>query len=146
MRGRVKAALHAGLVLLCFLPWGVEAGAETLVYYFHSTVRCADCLQIESLTGKTLQKRFPRELAGGQLVWEPVNVDLPENTHFVFDYDLAANELVVVPTPAASPGNYRKLPEVWNLVHEPEKFRAELIRMVGQALAKADTKSSGRFP
>lgn len=47
-----------------------------------------------------LQERFPGKLAEGDLAWLPTNADLPENAHFVFDYDLVANELVVVRDPA----------------------------------------------
>lgn len=117
------------------------AAAQVTVYYFHSTIRCVDCLEIERLAGDVLQRSFPRELASGQLIWNPVNVDLPENTHFVFDYDLAANELVVAQTDP--PGNFLKLFEVWNLARQHEQFRAELVRLVGKALLKVDKRAKG---
>ncbi|HXV22060.1 MAG TPA: nitrophenyl compound nitroreductase subunit ArsF family protein [Desulfuromonadales bacterium] len=126
-----------GAAVVCFLLLIAEAAAEVRVYYFHSTARCAECLQIEQMTGEILQENFPRELAGGQLAWHPTNADLPENSHFVFAYDLSANELVVVRDPADRTA-WNKLPEVWTLAHDPGKFLTELVKMVRQALAKAD--------
>lgn len=127
-----------GAAVICSLLLVTEAAAEVRVYYFHSTARCAECLRIEQLAGEVLQESFPGELASGELVWRPTNADLPENIHFVFDYDLAANELVVVWEVVAESVDVHKLQEVWNLVHDPESFRAKLVTMVRQALEKAE--------
>lgn len=127
-------------VFLLLAFWGAApaAGAAVTVYYFHSTARCAECLQIEQLAGEILQQTFARQLADGRLLWCPVNADLPQNTHFVFDFELAANELVVAWGAASQRDEWDKLPEVWNLAHDPERLRAALVPMVRQALAKTD--------
>jgi hypothetical protein len=124
--------------LLLVLLSVVDAGAEVRVYYFHSTARCTECLQIEELIGESLREVFPKELTDGRLTWRPTNADLSENAHFVFDYDLAANELVVVRDTSDRTNGWNKLPEVWKLVHNPELFRTELVNMVSKALATVD--------
>ena len=138
MRPANRTRRILGAAVLCFLLLVAEVAAEVRVYYFHSTARCAECLKVEQMTGEILRENFYQELAGGQLAWLPTNADLPENSHFVFDYDLAANELVVVRDPEVRTTAWNKLPEVWNLVHDPGKFRTELLNMVRQALATAD--------
>lgn len=130
------ARLGGVAVFLCLLLSG-EALAAVKVYYFHRTVRCSDCLEIERMTAATLMETFPAELAAGRLTWLPMNLDQPENTHFLFDYELNANELVVM-RETTLPAVFDKLPEVWKLVQQPEQFRSALIAMVRQHLAQPD--------
>lgn len=124
-----------GTTALVCLLLVTESFAAVKVYYFHRTVRCADCLQIEQLSAGALQEVFPQALADGRLEWRPVNLDQPENTHFVFDYDLSANELVVVGIESGQP-TFNKLPEVWKLVQQPDQLRSALIDQVKMQLAQ----------
>jgi len=104
--------------LVCILL-ATESVAAVRVYYFHRTVRCGDCLRIDQMSSETLKETFHQELTDGHLEWRPTNLDLPENTHFMFDYDLNANELVVVRDDGKQPV-FNKLPEVWELVTIPQ--------------------------
>ena len=115
----------------CWLP----SVAAVRVYYFHRTVRCGDCLRIDQMSSETLKETFHQELTDGHLEWRPTNLDLPENTHFMFDYDLNANELVVVRDDGKQPV-FNKLPEVWELVYHPAKFCSMLIDLVREQLAQ----------
>jgi hypothetical protein len=114
-----------------------ESFAAVTVYYFHRTERCTDCLLIEQMSADVLKDTFPRELADGRLVWRPTNLDQSENIHFVFDYDLDANELVVV-RGAWEQQVFNKLPEVWKLVQQPEQLRTALVDQVRKHLAQPD--------
>lgn len=116
---------------------GFAAGDAVTVYYFHSTTRCDSCLEIERLAEELLTREFSLELAAGRLLWLPVNVDLPENAHFVSDFDLAANELVVSRGAAEIGEAYVKLPDVWALAYDPETLQARLLRLVKDVLAQA---------
>ena len=57
-----------------------------IVYYFHGNKRCNTCRTIEAYTEEAIKTGFPDELRSGRLVWIPVNVDVPENGHFVEDF------------------------------------------------------------
>jgi hypothetical protein len=142
---RLKFFVQLAIVVaVSFCPFGVQdAPAQVTVYYFHSTARCTDCLEIERLSGEVLQQSFPQELTGGRLLWRPVNVDLPEQAHFIFDYDLAANELVVVHDDQDEEVGWNKLPEIWEEIQQPEKFRSKLVRLVQQALLRAEDIKGG---
>lgn len=122
------------MALACVLL-ATESLAAVRVYYFHRTVRCADCLLIEQVSADALQEVFPQALADGRLDWRPVNLDQPENTHFVFDFDLNANELVVVRGEGGTVA-FSKLPEVWKLVQQPDQLRSMLIDLVKSQLAQ----------
>jgi hypothetical protein len=70
------------------LPAAVERRAETtqvIAYYFHGTVRCETCLNIEKQAHELVMSRFAAELASERLVFKPVNYDKPENAHFSKD-------------------------------------------------------------
>ena len=130
--------LVLGFVLALGWPGIARASSAVTVYYFHGTARCALCLRIEQMAEEILRDAFPGELANGELIWRAVNVDLPENAHFIVDYDLAANELVVTKGNQTQPGTWNKLPEVYRLVDDPEQFRTQLIQLGRQALARPD--------
>lgn len=124
-----------GAVFLCQSLGDAETTSPVAVYYFHSTARCAECLNIERMAEETLRREFADQLAGGQLSWRSINADLPENTHFVFDYELSANELVVAKTLNNQTVVWKKLAEVWSLATDPETFRVRLVTLINEMLA-----------
>ena len=132
LRSLVRFCGTTALVCLLLVT---ESFAAVRVYYFHRTVRCADCVQIEQVSAEALQEGCPQALADGRLEWRPVNLDQPENTHYVFDYDLDTNELVVVRGEGEEPV-FSKLPEVWKLVQQPEQLRSALIDQVKKQLTQ----------
>lgn len=138
MRRQLFGWVAIGIIVFLGLSSAAAMAAPVTVYYFHSTARCEDCLKIEQMAGEILRQAFSHELAEGVLTWRPLNADLPENTHFVFDFNLAVNELVVARGRVPHERSWDKLPEVWRLVHDPEQLRADLVRLVRQALSTTD--------
>lgn len=134
------------VAILWALAWaGTGYGAsQVTVYYFHSTARCAECLNIEEMAEATLRGNFAAELAGGRLSWRSINADLPEHSHYVFDYELAANELVVATDSPPENGGWKKLAEVWTLAHDPETFRSRLVPLVEEALNATEQQHERR--
>lgn len=95
--------------------------AETLVYYFHATVRCATCRTIEAYAHETVASAFAPDLKAGSLQWKAVNVDEPLNRHFIRDFQLYTRSVVVVD--AKNPKRYKVLDQVWQLVRDREAFQ-----------------------
>ena len=56
------------------LATGERVKTPVTVYYFHSTIRCETCLQLEELTAAILSAHFPEELRSGRVHWRPLNV------------------------------------------------------------------------
>jgi len=93
-----------------------------IVYYFHGNKRCNTCRTIEAYTEEAIKTGFPDELRSGRLVWIPVNVDVPENGHFVEDFGLTTRTVVLVDVDQGNEEKWTKLDRVWQLVQNKEAF------------------------
>jgi len=89
---------------------------KVLACYFHVTVRCTTCRAIESYSKEVIHARFAKELASGRLEWRLVNVQLPENRHFINAYQLFTKSLVLVRTLNGRQKEYKVLNDTWELV------------------------------
>jgi hypothetical protein len=74
---------------------------KAIAYYFHVMVRCTTCRNIEMHSKEAIHDRFGKELAAGQLEWRLVNVQLPENRHFIEDFRLSTSRWFWSVRPAA---------------------------------------------
>ena len=99
-----------------------EPGRFVLVTYFTSNQRCPTCLKIEKLTREAVESRFAKELADGVVRFQTVNFDLPENTHFMTDYNLSFKTVVVADRRDGRERRWAKFDKVWDLVNDPEAF------------------------
>lgn len=99
-----------------------SAGKEIRVYYFHRTARCPGCLKIESLAEETVRMYFPVELESGAVTWRSVNVDDAGEEHFVEDYDLSTQTLVVAEFFAGKQLRWKNLDRVWELLDTDAEF------------------------
>ena len=100
---------------------------EVVVYYFHRTVRCQTCLEMEFLAGEALKDRFEPELATGLLAWRPINIDRSENTSLTERFGIDGPTLII--DGGDEPG-WKNLDRIWELSSDPVRYRA----YVGQAL------------
>ena len=91
-----------------------------VAYYFHNTHRCVTCLAIEQRADEALQRAFPDELASRRLRWAAINMELAENQHVIFDYDLTSPSLVLVLVEGDLEREYRVLTRTWELIHQDQ--------------------------
>lgn len=103
-------------------PAKTESGQKILVYYFHTTVRCPTCRKIEAFSNEALKQGFSDELRSGVLEWHPVNVQLPENRHFINDYQLFTKSLVIVRVKGGRQVEWKNLEKVWDLTGDKRAF------------------------
>lgn len=113
---------------------GATEGRTVTVYYFHSNFRCPTCLKIESLTASTLQSNFSTELANGSVAWKPVNIELPQNRHFVDDFKLFTKSVVVVDSMKGKQTRWKNLDRIWRLVRDDATFIDYIRDEVGDYL------------
>jgi hypothetical protein len=108
----------------------VIANAEGLpadgvvVTYFTTNVRCPSCLKIEALTRQTVEKHFSEQVRAGRLLFRTVNVDLPENHHFIERYQLVGKTVVVVSRQGGRDVRWVNLQEVWLKLRDEAAFDA----------------------
>jgi hypothetical protein len=63
-------------------------GDRVVVYYFHRTARCDNCLKFEAYTDSLLHAAFQPELSEGALEWHVLNLDDEGNEVFIARYAL----------------------------------------------------------
>jgi hypothetical protein len=95
---------------------------QVMVYYFHRTARCATCLKIEELSKTSVEANFVPELQNGDLAFMTVNVEEQGNEHFVNDYDLVSQAVVLVDYREGVQEKWKSLDRTWDLVHTEDEF------------------------
>jgi len=99
------------------------AAEKYVVYYFHVTLRCITCKKIEEYSREAVEQGFSRELREGTLTWRPVNVQLPENRHFIQDYQLFTKSVVVARFVNGERRQHKNLQRIWELVGDKSAFQ-----------------------
>lgn len=118
------------------LGFPTEPKRRVVAYYFHTTIRCATCLTIEERAGEVLGGTFAGEIADGLFRWQPINIQIPENRHYLTELRVRPKSLILVEYYGDVPTEKKELPEVWKLIHGPQEvFRRYLVEEVGPFLS-----------
>ena len=96
--------------------------SKVIAYYFHGTFRCSTCRTIEQYSHDAIQTNFAKELGNGTLEFRPVNIEEPENKHFIQDYQLVTRSLVLSLMSDGKETKWKNLADVWKLVRDKDKF------------------------
>ena len=110
--------------------------SRIIAYYFHVTVRCTTCKTIEAYSREAISNHFKNDLDRGRLEWQVVNVQLPENKHFIQDYQLFTKSVVLVHIANGKQLSYKILNDVWELVGDKAQFQAYIDKEVRGYLAR----------
>ena len=92
--------------------------AKVVAYYFHGNFRCVSCRKLEAVSREAVTNGFPEELKRGDLQWQAVNVEQPENEHFASDYHLFSRSLMVVKFKHGKQVEYKTLMKAWELLSD----------------------------
>lgn len=95
---------------------------EIIAYYFHANYRCVTCKKIEAYSKEAIENGFADELATGKLQFLPVNVQQPQNEHFVKDYQIYTKSLVICKMKDGKQVEWKNLAKVWELVRDRDAF------------------------
>lgn len=97
-------------------PETAQQPRQVVVYYFHGDVRCPTCHKLESYAQEAVETTFAEELGAGLVQWKPVNVDRPENAHFVKDYQLVTKSVILSEVIDGRETAWKNLDKIWDLV------------------------------
>ena len=117
-------------------PDSASAVADTaqthkiVAYYFHGNVRCVSCKKIEAYTGEAIQSGFAKDLDNGALEWRVVNIDEPENKHFIEDYQLYTKSVILSDMADGKEVRWKNLDKVWKLLGDKDEFIAYIDKEV----------------
>ncbi|HOU32642.1 MAG TPA: nitrophenyl compound nitroreductase subunit ArsF family protein [Synergistaceae bacterium] len=111
---------------------------RVLVYYLHGTARCPTCQNIEKFTYEAVTANFGAELASGAMEWHSLDVMTDEHRHFVEDFQLVAQSVVLVRMAGDRMEAWKNLEQVWPLAHQKEAFLAYVTEEL-RAFLEGDT-------
>jgi len=97
-------------------------GSTVIAYYFHGDYRCYNCMTIEQYSKEAIEKYFPAQLKNGKLTFEVINIDQPENTHFVKDYQLYTRTLIIAEFKNGKQVRWTSLTKVWDYIKDRDAF------------------------
>ncbi|GAK56683.1 hypothetical protein U27_03646 [Candidatus Vecturithrix granuli] len=110
-----------------------QSGSQTaqrtdkiIVYYLHGKARCASCETIEAYTRETVRDAFADELKTGQLELKVLNVETPENKHFIKEYQLYSQSVVLSDVHGEQEVRWKNLPRIWELLYDKTAFKQYL--------------------
>ena len=112
---------------------------KIIAYYFYGNVRCVSCKKIEAYSYEAIQTGFKDEIKNGLLEWKTVNIDKPENKHFVDDYELYTRSLVVVEFKNDKQTKWKNLDMVWELLKNKNAF-IDYVQKETKEFLKEETK------
>ena len=101
-----------------------------VVYYFMTTQRCQNCMKIESYTKEAVQEQFSEKLNNETMILKMVNVDEPQNRHFIQDYQLYTKSVVLVRYRDGKQVEWKNLDRIWNLLGDETAFKEYVVREV----------------
>ena len=105
-----------------------------IAYYFHRTIRCVGCLEIEANAKRVIENSFANQIADKKLIWVPFNLDDQGGEEFGKEFDVSASTLVLSKEKNGNRTEYKKLEKVWQLVHDTNAFDAYVKEEVKQFL------------
>ncbi|MFC1461093.1 nitrophenyl compound nitroreductase subunit ArsF family protein [Verrucomicrobiota bacterium] len=118
---------------------GNAAGRHKVIaYYFHGDARCMTCRKLEAYTHEAIAGDFVNALKDGELDWRVVNIDKPENEHFIQDYQLTTRSVVLVEMVNGKQKRWKNLKRIWDLVRNKTEFQQYICEETGAFLEKSD--------
>lgn len=104
---------------------GVEP--RVIAYFFYGDIHCSTCANLQEYAIDALREFFSDEFESGALQWRTLNMDRPENEHFVMDYGLYSKSVVLVAMRDGEEIASKNLEEIWDLEYDQARYR-EYIR------------------
>lgn len=133
MKTKVLVAFLALAFIITLSPRAFSAEEKTplpepqqkvIAYYFHGTARCYSCKMIEAYTEEAIKTGFAKEIKDGKLEWKVLNIEEPDNRHFINDYSLYTKSVVISKLNGETEISWKNLDQVWNLIGSKPEFTA----------------------
>ena len=98
------------------------ASDSVIAYYFHGNMRCYSCNILEQYSRQAIEENFQDQLTSGRLVFKTVNVQEKANDHFMKDYGLYSQSLVLSLVENGKEKKFKNLTMVWQYARDRQKF------------------------
>ena len=117
------------------------AGKHFVAYYLHGKARCVSCTTIERLTKIALDTHFADAQKSGLMDVRILNVETPENRHYIQDYQITNQSVVLSELQDGKEVRWKNLKQVWRLLRDEKAFD-DYIRTETDAFLKGDEAGS----
>ena len=98
--------------------------ADVVIYYFHGEMRCQTCLLLEEMTVSAVRDSLTDLLNDGSLGLAIVNLQATGNEHFVDDFKLEHQSVVLAAYENGEVRRWSNLERIWELYDKPQEFGA----------------------
>ncbi len=93
---------------------------QVVVYYFHRKFRCQACEVLESTLQNTMQIIYADHFGAGRLAMCIINVDDPGNRHYLEQFEILSNSIVIVEKKSGVVSRYKNLESIWDVSQDRE--------------------------
>ncbi|MBN1756124.1 hypothetical protein JW877_07940 [bacterium] len=104
--------------------------------YFYGNVRCKACRTIERYSEEAVSKFYDDQIKSGSFKWRIINMDEPQNEHFIINYNLPTKSLVISVWQNGKEVEWKVLDDVWGLYNNKTEFfnylREEIDLLAGK--------------
>jgi len=91
--------------------------------YFYTTQRCYTCKRMEKFIRESLDEGFGEKIRQGKINFQIINVDLPENKHYVQDYKLYTKSFVLSLKKSGKEEKWLNCDKIWKLAGDEQGFK-----------------------
>lgn len=95
---------------------------QVVAYYLHGDFRCTTCLAIEAMSKDAIENNFEHEISDGLVAWRVINYDLPQNRHYIDEFDIPGSSLVLAREINGRRKAFKIMQKVWYLTNDPLGF------------------------
>jgi hypothetical protein len=113
-----------------------------VVYYFHGRQRCYTCNKMETLAESVVAGQFTEEVRDGWVLFKSVDMQTPEHSHFVQDFELRSAGVVMVERRQGQDVQWRRLDEVWTKIRDEEQYRSYIAENLTACLREVGLERS----
>ncbi|AQQ71325.1 redox-active disulfide protein 2 [Limihaloglobus sulfuriphilus] len=103
---------------------------DVIVYYFHSGNRDQTCRDIECDTAMILSLEFSDLLIAGIIDWRVINIDEPENVHFLNNFQVSAETVVLSRLDGGKEVEFKRLDSVKDHLGDIDALKQYITREV----------------
>ena len=125
----MKTYIFLIIILASIIAGGIADGTPKdgknyiKVIYFHGKTRCATCQKIEKYSTEAVNNMFSKELKSGKVKWEVIDFDKDGNEHYMDDYALFSQSLVIIKYKNGKQKEWKNCSKIWELVGDKAKFQ-----------------------
>ena len=115
------------------IPASLQVAADAdvdIVYYFMTSQRCQNCMNIEAYTKEAVQNKYRDKLNENKMLWQMINLDEPQYRHFIQDYQLITKSVVLVRYRDGKQVEWKNLDQIWNLLGDKAAFQEYVAREI----------------